>query len=215
MDKQYEEEYNRLAERYCVEPFITPKSRLIFILESPHVAEVKNGVPVAGASGATMAKKLFGQEYNKPLGLLLKKHEEDDVDRPSLDTIGLLNVCNIPMQKRPYHQNDIESAADLLERLETIRKYNHKDTFKEEELNIVQSFILHKFRERLAALLDKEVTLVPCGRFAQKFFRLANVSSENWTVIEDVPHPSYNSWSRERYQEPVSQVIEALNRHKV
>ncbi|MCA0988173.1 uracil-DNA glycosylase family protein [Guptibacillus algicola] len=215
MENRYEEEYNRLAERYRVETYIKPSSRLIFILESPHIAEVKYGVPVAGASGATMAKKLFGQEYNKPLGLLLKKHDEDETDRPSLDAIGLLNVCNIPMQKRPYDQKDIESAKALLERFEVIRKYNHKDAFKDEELNKVQSFILSKFRERLNKLTDVEVTFVPCGRFAQKFFRLADVTSEKWTIIEGVPHPSYNSWSRERYEEPVSNVIEALNRHKV
>ncbi|WP_377889126.1 uracil-DNA glycosylase family protein [Alkalihalobacillus sp. R86527] len=210
MEKNYEEEYNELAERYCVDTFISPASRLIFILESPHIAEVKYGVPVAGSSGATMAKKLFGQEYNKPLGLLLKKHDEDEKNRPSLDAIGLLNVCNIPMQKRPYKQEDIENASALLDRFEVIRKYNHKDSFKDEELNTVQSLILSKFRERLNKLTDTKATFVPCGRFAQKFFRLADISSEKWTIIEDVPHPSYNSWSRERYQEPVSNVIEAL-----
>lgn len=212
---QFHEEYNLLAEQYCVDKVITPKTKLVFILESPHIAEVKHGVPVAGPSGATMSKKLFGEEYNKPLGLLLKKHREDHVERPSLDKIGLVNVCNIPMQKRPYSQMDVEKGHDLLNRFETIRKNNHKDSFKEEELNAVQELILSKFRERLNELTDLEATFVPCGRFAQKFFRLANISSDNWTVIEGVPHPSYNSWSRERYQEPVSNVIEALNSHKV
>lgn len=211
----YEELYNTLADRYEVKGVTTPKTKLIFILESPHVAEVKNGVPVAGPSGATMSKKLFGEEYGKPLGLLLQKQLEESKDRPSLDVVGLLNVCNIPMQKRPYEKQDINKCNGFLDHLETIRTSNQKSQFKDDNLNDIQNFILNKFRERLIALVDRELTIVPCGRFAQKFFKLANVSSEKWTVVEDVPHPSYNSWSRERYQASVNNVIQELNRHTI
>lgn len=211
----YEELYNILADRYEVQGVITPKTKLIFILESPHVAEVKHGVPVAGPSGATMSKKLFGEEYGNPLGLLLQKQLEESKDRPSLDVVGLLNVCNIPMQKRPYKKEDIDQSNGFLNHLETIRTSNQKSQFKNENLNDVQNFILSKFRERLEALVDRELTIVPCGRFAQKFFKLANVSSQKWTIVEEVPHPSYNSWSRERYQTPVNNVIQELNRHKI
>ncbi|MDQ0482988.1 uracil-DNA glycosylase family protein [Guptibacillus hwajinpoensis] len=211
----YEELYNVLADRYEVQGVITPNTKLIFILESPHIAEVKHGVPVAGPSGATMSKKLFGEEYGKPLGLLLQKQLEESKDRPSLDVVGLLNVCNIPMQKRPYEKEDIEQSDGFLNQLETIRTSNQKSQFKDENLNNVQSFILSKFQHRLEKLVDRELTIVPCGRFAQKFFKLANVSSPKWTVVEEVPHPSYNSWSRERYQTPVNNVIQELNRHKI
>ncbi|KMM38560.1 uracil-DNA glycosylase family protein [Guptibacillus hwajinpoensis] len=211
----YEELYNVLANRYEVQGVITPNTKLIFILESPHIAEIKHGVPVAGPSGATMSKKLFGEEYGKPLGLLLQKQLEESKDRPSLDVVGLLNVCNIPMQKRPYEKEDIEQSNGFLNHLETIRISNQKSQFKDENLNNVQSFILSKFQHRLESLVDRELTIVPCGRFAQKFFKLANVSSQKWTVVEEVPHPSYNSWSRERYQTPVNNVIQELNRHKI
>ncbi|MGB8002039.1 MAG: uracil-DNA glycosylase family protein [Anaerobacillus sp.] len=212
---KYEEQYNVLAERYEVQGVVTPQTKLIFILESPHVAEVKNRVPVAGPSGATMSKKLFGEAYTKPLGLLLKKHMEEKMERPSLDVVGLLNVCNVPMQKKPYAPADADAANDLLDSFETIRTSNHKPQFKDDKLNDVQQFILTKFQKRLVELTDREVTLVPCGKFAQKFFKLANVMSEKWTVVEDVPHPSYNSWSRERYQSSVNRVVEELNRHKL
>ncbi|WP_347550263.1 uracil-DNA glycosylase family protein [Pseudalkalibacillus hwajinpoensis] len=211
----YEKEYNALAERYEVKGVITPKTKLIFILESPHVAEIKNGVPVAGPSGSTMSKKLFGEEYANPLGLLLKKHQEENIERPSLDVVGLLNVCNIPMQKRPYSAEDLQGNHELLERFESIRKANQKTQFKDQELNLVQQFILEKFQLRLKNLTTREVTLVPCGRFAQKFFRLADVSSDRWTIVDDVPHPSYNSWSRERYKKAIDRVLVELNRHKV
>ncbi|MDP4551329.1 hypothetical protein Q9251_10555 [Alkalihalobacillus macyae] len=211
----YVELYNVLADRYEVQGVITPNTKLIFILESPHIAEIKHGVPVAGPSGATMSKKLFGEEYGKPLGLLLQKQLEESKDRPSLDVVGLLNVCNIPMQKRPYEKEDIEQSNGFLNQLETIRTSNQKSQFKDENLNNVQRFILSKFQHRLESLVDRELTIVPCGRFAQKFFKLANVTSQKWTVVEEVPHPSYNSWSRERYQTPVNNVIQELNRHKI
>ena len=211
----YEEIYNTLADRYEVQGVITPKTKLVFILESPHVAEVKNGVPVAGPSGATMSKKLFGEKYGKPLGLLLKTQLEESKSRPSLDVVGLLNVCNIPMQKRPYEENDIDKYDGFFNYLETVRTSNQKSQFKDEKLNDIQNFILNKFQNRLEKLVDRDLTIVPCGRFAQKFFKLANVSSEKWTVVEDVPHPSYNSWSRERYQSSVNKVLQELNRHKI
>ncbi len=215
VSRNLEEQYKVLAEHYEVQGVVTPKTKLIFILESPHVAEVKNGVPVAGPSGSTMSKKLFGKEYTKPLGLLLKKHMEERIERPTLDAVGLLNVCNVPMQKKPYNPLDTHAAQGLLDSFETIRTSNQKSRFKDEKLNDVQQFILTKFQKRLEELTDREVTLVPCGKFAQKFFKLANVKSNKWTIVEDVPHPSYNSWSRERYQSSVNKVIEELNRHKL
>jgi hypothetical protein len=213
--EKFEQQYQALAKNYEVPEVISSKTKLIFILESPHIAEVKNGVPVAGPSGATMSKKLFGPDYAKPLGLLLKKHREEELERPSLDVVGLLNVCNIPMQARPYTSEDLESNRELLDCLGTIRTTAKKTPFKDEALVKVNELLLTKFKNRLMELIDREVTLVPCGRFAQKYFELANVSSDKWTIVHNVPHPSYNSWSRERYQEPVNRVIDAFNCHKI
>ena len=78
--EKFERQYQALAKNYEVPEVISSKTKLIFILESPHIAEVKNGVPVAGPSGATMSKKLFGPDYAKPLGLLLKKHREAELE---------------------------------------------------------------------------------------------------------------------------------------
>ncbi|WP_226658207.1 uracil-DNA glycosylase family protein [Guptibacillus hwajinpoensis] len=213
--EKFEQQYQALSDDYEVPEMISPKTKLIFILESPHVAEVQNGVLVAGASGATMSKKLFGPDYAKPLGLLLKKHQQEEMERPSLDVIGLLNVCNIPMQERPYSAKDLESNRELLDCLGTIRTSAKKTPFKEESLVAAEELLLTKFKNRLKKLRDREVTLVPCGRFAQKYFQLANVSSDKWTVLMDVPHPSYNSWSRDRYQQSINKVIEVFNRHKI
>ncbi|MDO6655754.1 uracil-DNA glycosylase family protein [Anaerobacillus sp. 1_MG-2023] len=213
--EKFEKQYVALAKQYEVSEVMTPKSKLIFILESPHVSEVENGVPVAGPSGATMSKKLFGPEYSHPLGLLLKKHQEESMERPSLDVVGLLNVCNIPMQSKPYAESDRNANSELLEHLSKIRTSNQKTPYKDNELLAVQQLILEKFRNRLKAISNRELTIIPCGRFAQKFFQLANVSSEKWTVIMDVPHPSYNSWSRERYQDAISNVLNEFNRHKI
>ncbi|WLR52581.1 hypothetical protein LC040_06725 [Bacillus tianshenii] len=200
---------NSLSKEYLVPDANVEQASLIFILESPHVQEVKNGVPVAGASGATMTKHLVGAEQKTPLGLLVKKYVEHN-EAEEVENIGLMNICQLPMQRAAYQKNDIEQLNDFFDIVEGIRTSNHKKEFKDETWNDMQKVILNHFLKRLKELENKSYTLVPCGRFAQKFFQMAmeHVDSSSWKVIDDVPHPSYNSWSRERYRNAVKQVQE-------
>ncbi|TLS37452.1 uracil-DNA glycosylase family protein [Pseudalkalibacillus caeni] len=209
--KKYETAMEELEESYGVEGVITEDTRMVFILESPHTAEVKNNIPVAGSSGATMTRNLFEDNINEPLGLLIKKHLKESKELPRLEKIGLLNVSNIPLQKRPYKKEDLTGTKlELLEQFEKVRKNNQKDSFKESDLEAAQELLLKKFRNRLNNFTDRSLILVPCGRFAQKFFRIANVTADGWRVIEEVPHPSYNSWSRDRYKDQIEEVRRAL-----
>lgn len=210
--QEYNEIFDELGKQFYVESLLTEQSRMIFVLESPHVQEVKNGVPVAGSSGASMSKHLFGEAYNKPLGLLCKKNVEEQKERPSLNTIGLMNVCGIPMQRKAYQDRRIAAGySDFFDILEGVRQNNHKPSFQNERWNVMQNVILDRFKNRLRMILDRKCALVPCGRFSQKFFRLADVNSENWKLIQNVPHPSYNSWSRERYRGAIDEVKATFN----
>ncbi|RBW67701.1 hypothetical protein [Bacillus taeanensis] len=207
----YHQIIDKLSINFSVNSLLTQQSDFIFILESPHVQELKHGVPVAGTSGGTMSKNLFGEQFNKPLGLLLKKNLEETKNRPTLNRIGLVNVSNIPMQKAAYHDKNIQKEyAPFFEMLEAIRTSNQKDTYKDEELNLLQHVLIERFNDHLKPIINRKCTIIPCGKFAQKFFRLANVKGENWNIIDDVPHPSYNSWSRERYAAVIQKVKDAL-----
>ncbi|HET7579398.1 MAG TPA: hypothetical protein VFK33_08960 [Bacillales bacterium] len=216
--QQFEQVFDELGEQFYVNSWITEKAKVIFVLESPHVQELKYGAPVSGASGATMSKHLFGPDFNKPLGRLVIKNIEEQKGRPSLDVIGLMNICGIPMQRKAYGNRQVmEKHRDFFDVLEGVRQGNQQDVFKNDTWNAMQDVILRRFRERLAKYQDHECTLVPCGRFAQKFFRLANMTSSAWQVIDGVPHPSYNSWDRERYKPVVRQLQDAftLERDKI
>ncbi len=51
--------YKKLK-NYFVNDLLHVENNVIFVLESPHIQEVKNGYPVAGKSGNDMSKVLFG-----------------------------------------------------------------------------------------------------------------------------------------------------------
>ncbi|MCL6631403.1 MAG: hypothetical protein K6T63_02115 [Alicyclobacillus herbarius] len=203
-----------LRKHFEVPDIIQPSSRFIFLLESPHVQELRYQAPVSGSSGATMTRHLFGERYARfPLGLLVKKNRDEEKHRPSLDRIGLMNVSNIPMQGSAYRSHDVHrNYGEWLKALEWVRSNNQRDTFDSPLAQAVQDVLVASLRAKLQKLTDRACVMVPCGRFAQKFFRLADVHSEQWLVIPDIPHPSYNSWDRPRYQPAISRLLEAWER---
>lgn len=213
MDKDHKEQirnlFNQLAQDYLVEDIIPDQATFLFLLESPHVQELKYGAPVSGSSGVSMTKHLFGEQYEKdPLGILVKKNRDEALNRPSINQVALMNVCQIPMQGAAYKDPQIrEHFAPFFERLEYVRTQNTRDVFAKEELNAVQDVIIESLRRKLEKLTDRHLFVVPCGKFAQKFFRLAAVNSPQWTVLEGVPHPSYNGWSKSEYGAAVGRLL--------
>ncbi|PWK15813.1 uracil-DNA glycosylase family protein [Tumebacillus permanentifrigoris] len=193
------EKFEEVAVEYGVPDLIPNNARMVFLLESPHTQELLHGVPVAGLSGGSMAKHLLG--VSGKLGPVVKSD-------PERYRIGLMNVCQIPMQSNAYANTTLDPAAHgaffpLLEGLRADRK-------KGLELapwNELQALILDKLRARLQALVDRRLILVPCGAYAQKYFRLAGVHSANWQVVPDVPHPSFNNWDKERYRDKTAEVV--------
>lgn len=212
MTPEFESTMQGLYGGFYVPDILLPTSSCIFVLESPHVEELKYGAPVSGNSGRTMSKHIFGPDYARfPLGQLVKKNADERLDRPRLNGIGLLNVSNIPLQKAAYGKTDFPEDTNLwLEAMGTLRTSNQKSTFSSSHTESVQSYFIENLKTKLHALQDRPITLIPCGRFAQKFVRLADVRNQSWRVIDDVPHPSYNSWDREQYRLQVHSVIRAV-----
>lgn len=201
----------KLSKKYSVNPIIPDSATFIFILESPHVQELKNRAPVAGSSGKTMASVLLDQSVDKPLGLLVKQNVEAGFPDKRLNKIGIMNVSNIPLQKKAYDFHDVQQYEFFFELLEKIRTTNERTVYSSQEMNELQTALLHQFNENLKQLIGRKCTLVPCGRFAQKFFRLSTIRDSSWNIIDDVPHPSYNSWNQTRYQEKISELKQAFS----
>ncbi|WP_206916237.1 hypothetical protein [Alicyclobacillus suci] len=208
---------SRFAKDFYVPDILPPRATCIFILESPHIQEVKHRVPAAGSSGATMSKHLFGPIFGStPIGLLLKQHDETPEENPILDHIGLVNVCNVPLQKAAYKPmpNLSECSEVQLEMwfsdMEYVRTNNQRVGYRADRQNQIEHWLTANLREKLDKLRGKQITLVPCGRFAQKYTRLCDVHDVQWKTIEDVPHPSYNSWDRPRYRSQIAAIRQAL-----
>ncbi|MFB5191662.1 hypothetical protein [Alicyclobacillus fastidiosus] len=203
---------SRFAKDYYVPDILLPTSSCIFVLESPHVQEVKHGAPVAGSSGATMSKHLFSSEYAKrPLGLLVAENAHARADEPRLNGIGLINVCNVPLQKSAYGATPPASIADdWFADMEYVRSNNQRVRYQSDRQNEIQDWLTANVRTKLLTFRGRKLTLIPCGRFAQKYVRLAAVQDDQWEVIDDVPHPSYNSWDRPRYQAQIAAVQQAV-----
>ncbi|WP_067625598.1 hypothetical protein [Alicyclobacillus acidiphilus] len=202
-----------LSVQFEVPDIILPTSNCIFLLESPHIQELKYGAPVSGSSGATMSKHIFGAEYAKmPLGILVKKNAEIDARRPRLSAIGLMNVSNIPLQAGAYPPIIRKEYADWFAHMNAVRTNNQKLEFTDPQQADIQMTMVARLRSKLERFRGKSITWIPCGRFAQKFFSLAGVTDPSWTVIQDVPHPSYNSWDREIYRPQIQRVTEAISR---
>lgn len=208
----YTKVVQRLEQDFYVPDILLPTSTCLFILESPHVQELKYEAPVSGSSGSTMSKHIFGQEYAKlPLGRLVKKNADGRRDRQRLNAIGLLNVSNVPLQKLAYGETTFEEPmSHWFEAMSTVRTNNHSGKFNNQLAQDIQDHLSNSLRSKLLAFQNQPVTLIPCGRFAQKFVRLTDLRDPSWTVIENVPHPSYNSWDRAQYATTIGRVIDAV-----
>lgn len=187
-------DFIKLQKKYRVEDLVNKETKVIFILESPHKDEIKFGVPVAGRAGGTMTKILLGDDI--PLGRYLKC----SWDKNQHLNYGVMNVCNIPMQRSAYGTDgEDQSLEEFYNTIEKVRTSNSKRPYKDKEMDILDKQIKRDFELKMEKLKGNELLLIPCGKFAEKYLREV-VLSENLEVIWGIPHPSYNSWSREKYK---------------
>ncbi len=208
--EEYRRLFNTLATRYLVNDYVTERTKVLFILESPHVQELKYGAPVSGPSGASMSRHLFGERFaHLPLGIVVKKNVDEALRRPAIDRVGLMNVCQIPLQAAAYADASLTAQhAQFFAALATVRTTGGTTTFTDPRKHAVQQIITGSIRRKLVKLQGQELFIVPCGRFAQAFFRMAAVTSPLWNVIDQVPHPSYNNWSKPQYAAAIERVKE-------
>lgn len=209
MQKIFEE----LEKKFKIENIVNEKTEIIFLLESPHKKELEFGYPVSGPSGKTMTKVIFNGEYEKPLGLVLKDLYEKKIQNDLAEKIGLMNVCQIPMQRIAYPEDIQQKYSDFFNHIEELRNKYHKTNFKQKEVNIIRNIILKKFNEELTKLNHEKVILIPCGKIASTFLSFTSIEKQ-LKLIKEIPHPSYNSWNKQAYAEVIAEMMKKINKSR-
>ncbi len=176
---------------YFVDDLVYKDSKVVFVLESPHTQEVKNGYPVAGKSGNDMSKILFG--LDESFGKLIYEQR--------IKNINIVNVSNYPLQKSAYKNPDMPE----LKQFEKIRQNPKLRKYDKDGINAVVKPMMDDFSKRVSKHKDKKIVL--CGNFAQTAFDSV-LDAVEFKEILRVPHPSFNNWKKEKYKD----VIEELKR---
>jgi hypothetical protein len=178
-------------------PDLAPSDRaveLVFVFESPHVAELRAGLPVVGAAGKSALRFLTcGQPKESSLGRFVQpSHTAGD------DRLAILNVSNVPMQKTAFI--DAESP-DLAEEewalIEKVRRSRARSlsSMRGTRKRAISEVLVDGFRRRLSGVAtDSEGRVVAAGTFAQRM--VAAACPDLTPSPLRVPHPSFNQWNR-------------------
>jgi len=198
------EKYN--FKDYFVNDLIYDDTKVLFVLESPHVYEVKNGYPVAGKSGKDMSKYLVDDNELKKLSFGQLIYER------KIPNFGILNVSNIPLQELAYNlQTDNGSFSALPTQLIfkdfVLFRQNPSKRKKDCRVNKMIDIFANDFKKRLELHKDKKIVL--CGGFVQKIFH-DNFSADEFANLIEVPHPSFNNWSKVKYAEKIKELLEFI-----
>ena len=182
--------YEKLKD-YFVDDLIYEETQVLFVLESPHNEEVKQGYPVAGKSGKDMSKILF--DDLEPLGKLISERK--------VRNLGIINVSNFPLQMSAYEDETLDSDMEFFEKI----RQNPKLRKNHSPVNIVVSKIMDNFKARLIPHKDKKIVL--CGKFAEASFDSV-FNSLSFKEVLRVPHPSFNQWLRASNKEVIEKLVE-------
>ena len=191
-------------EDYLVNDLIGSKTEIIFVLESPHVYEVKNGYPVAGKSGKDMSKILFEDEELK------KESFGKLIYEKRVQKFGIVNISNVPLQELAYDLNDEKFSSlptQLIFKDFALFRQNPSLRKKDCRVNKLIKIYQEDFKKRLEVHRDKKIVL--CGAFVHKIFNDVFAHSD-FKVVLEVPHPSFNNWQKEKYKEKIEKLLEFL-----
>lgn len=163
-------------------------SKYIFVLESPHNDEVKNGYPVAGKSGIDMGK-FMGIGVNESFG----KYAKDNPDKD----IVIINISKVPLQEINNLDDKYKTLLNGVCKLirsgyKTLGKHRDKD------VNIIEEKLLEDFRVRFNNInMNNETKIIVCGRFSESYFdNIKNKLNIGESEILYVPHPSRHQWDK-------------------
>lgn len=161
---------------------------VVLLCESPHTQEMGSSpkTPLMGSSGKSVANVLnrvvsgAAHATIQPIGQLVRSDER-------FRWLGVMNVCQVPMQKKPYGEI-AEQIDDWLELLKDIREKGEAEPL--DEGDPIESALKEDLDARLARW-KKVVLTVPCGVVARRFCQLLDIDTSG---MPRTPHPSRCRW---------------------
>ena len=189
--------------------------KTVLLCESPHVDEICHRHVLAGATGqnvTTALRHIPNAPQNFPfidsqdaVGCLLMHSTR----HPVLDSLGIMNVSRLPLQKDPYcrriRQDDDYGRLlcvfnKIRERAQTgpheldFRWPTNADAPLRTVMEEAPEIIVRELSRRLRELPDNTL-VIPCGHFARNFLRKAECEQRRqWSELlprdlRSLPHP--------------------------
>ena len=172
-----------------VREFTRPRStnsplRTVLLCESPHREEIYHGHALAGTSGRTVTAALRqipdipAIDTQDAIGCLLR----GPMQHPIVDSLGIMNVSLLPLQKVPYRQyvqqdDDYKSLLCAFEKVrERVQTGRHGLRFRKsvnsglaltKMMQQLTDIVLRDLERRLCQLPDSAL-VIPCGHFARE-----------------------------------------------
>ena len=207
-----------------VEDSLNGDVRIVLLCESPSGNEISHGHPLAGTSGKEVTRafahyrlvSFVGQE--EPIGCMLHSPPEDD---GMLNSLGLMNVSNLPLSSSAYCHEARANYSELLCYFEAIRsgRQHIRSLDDDHDPSLVYAALRDDFTSRLRQLqeLPQSVEIIPCGRVANAFFDWAIGNDHDLGAMSagfSVPHPSPNGrggWrQRGSYRDCIRVLVETI-----
>lgn len=184
--------------------------RTILLCESPHTNELIHKHPLAGDTGIVVFDKLIDDPRvdlrrcpASPIGCLLVNSQHR-----ILDSIGLMNVSELPLQRKAYSCSLHPTYRNLFDPFGKITKTKDVRITNRIDGEPVWRAIGNDLCRRLRALED-DVELVPCGRVARGYLRWATDTYASLASLQTyrpvVYHPS--RWHRRDQQNSIRALI--------
>jgi|APMI01.1.fsa_nt_gi uracil-DNA glycosylase len=197
--KRYlEEDGHGKYSSYAIADLVPPPGieiHLLIVLESPHIDELRTGVPAAGRTGQLALSFLL------PTGALPESlgpyvaslHSGEDF------RIGVMNVSSVPLQAKAYSGHRSPPTIDpadwgVIEKARSSRAQSLTNVLPAEVRDANQLLLLG-LRRRLDNLtLAPTATVFTAGRFVQRSW--ASLAARPQRSTMPIPHPANAWWTR-------------------
>jgi len=104
-----------------------------------------------------------------------------------------------------FHESDLLSA---LEKIRLVSVKTKKRKFS--SISIVEDIIIADLTSRLNKTNNDSTLFIPCGNMAHYFCKkYRETNSRNF--LDEVPHPSFNNWSKAKYKNIMDKLLSLIN----
>lgn len=196
--KEYLEEVGSGAfANYLVRDLIPPKDEVdvLLLLESPHIDELRTGIPLSGEAGQAALSFLM-PDGAPPEALgpsIIGRHELGNA------RVGIMNVSQVPLQLAAFSRHRSRQAVAHLDwtLLGRVRGSTAAtiDDIVDIKVQMTSRLLLPSLESRMTRVrFSTGATVVPAGKFAQQFWN--SVARRPPTAELPIPHPSNDWWTR-------------------